>query len=205
MSRYARQMILPAVGEEGQARMSAARILVVGAGGLAAPVLPLLAGAGVGHLTIMDRDEIALSNLHRQTLFTEQDCGRSKAQVAATRCRSLNQNVGVLALEKALTSQNVHEFVAQADVILDCADSYAASYTLSDACFELGQAADQRLGSGSVGICGRLLRWCTVIACCFSRCAGQRCKLCVGRCAGSCGRIDRRDAGTNDARRDFGF
>ncbi|MBO9446016.1 HesA/MoeB/ThiF family protein [Ruegeria sp. R14_0] len=139
MSRYARQIILPEVGEGGQARLSAARVLVVGAGGLAAPVLPLLAGAGIGQLTIMDRDEVALSNLHRQTLFTEEDCGRPKAAVAAERCIALNGEISIIAAKQALTSENSAEFVGQADIILDCADSYAASYTLSDTCHVLGK------------------------------------------------------------------
>ncbi|WP_170334215.1 HesA/MoeB/ThiF family protein [Ruegeria arenilitoris] len=139
MNRYARQMILPEVGAEGQARLSAARVLVVGAGGLAAPVLPQLAGAGVGQLTIMDRDEIAFSNLHRQVLFSESDCGRPKVEVAADRCRDLNREVTVVAEKQALTSQNAAEFVEQAGMVLDCADSYSASYILSDTCLSLGK------------------------------------------------------------------
>ncbi|WP_170382234.1 HesA/MoeB/ThiF family protein [Ruegeria atlantica] len=139
MSRYARQVILPEVGAEGQGRLSSARVLVVGAGGLAAPVLPLLAGAGVGHLTIMDRDEVALSNLHRQTLFTEVDCSRPKAEMAAERCRALNSEIAIFAEKQALANTNAANFVAESDVILDCADSYAASYTLSDTCLDLGK------------------------------------------------------------------
>ncbi|GAA6160543.1 hypothetical protein NBRC116589_27170 [Ruegeria sp. HU-ET01832] len=139
MSRYARQTILPEVGAEGQARLSAAHVLVVGAGGLAAPVLPLLAGAGVGRITVMDGDTVDLSNLHRQTLFTQADCGRPKADVAAERCRSLNSEIDVGALKQALTNLNAPNMVAQADVILDCADSYAASYILSDTCLAQGK------------------------------------------------------------------
>ncbi|WP_170468305.1 HesA/MoeB/ThiF family protein [Ruegeria arenilitoris] len=139
MSRYSRQMILPEVGAEGQAQLSDARVLVVGAGGLAAPELPLLAGAGVGQITIMDRDEVALSNLHRQTLFSEQDCGRPKAEVAAERCIALNGDISIIAEKQALTNENTAEFVGQADIVLDCADSYAASYTLSDTCHALSK------------------------------------------------------------------
>ncbi|MBO9412166.1 MULTISPECIES: HesA/MoeB/ThiF family protein [unclassified Ruegeria] len=139
MSRYARQTILPEVGAEGQARLSSAHVLVVGAGGLAAPVLPLLAGAGVGRITVMDGDTVDLSNLHRQTLFTQADCGRPKADVAAERCRSLNDEIDVEALKQVLTNENAPNMVAQADVILDCADSYAASYILSDTCLAQGK------------------------------------------------------------------
>ena len=139
MNRYSRQMILPEVGEDGQSRLSAARVLVVGVGGLAAPVLPLLAGAGVGHLTVMDRDKIAPSNLHRQTLFTEKDCGRAKVKVVAERCSALNSKISIVSEEQALTSENARFFAAQADIVLDCADSYAASYTLSDTCLALGK------------------------------------------------------------------
>lgn len=158
MSRYARQLILPEVGSEGQARLNAARVLVVGAGGLAAPVLPLLAGAGVGQLTIVDGDTVSLSNLHRQTLFTEADCGRSKAQVAAGRLRALNGEISVEALEYALTPANAPGLVAKADLVLDCADSYAVSYTLSDVCLDasvpLVSASVLALGGYVGGFCG---------------------------------------------------
>ncbi len=138
MSRYVRQMTLPEVGPDGQMRLSKARVLVVGAGGLAAPALPLLAGAGVGRLTIMDADTVSLSNLHRQTLFSEQDCDLPKAEVAADRCRALNSDIQVLARKQTLTSDNSAEMVIGVDLVLDCADSYAASYCLSDMCLTVG-------------------------------------------------------------------
>ena len=157
MSRYARQMILPEVGSAGQTRLSAARVLVVGAGGLASPVLPLLAGAGVGHITILDRDQIALSNLHRQTLFAESDCGRAKAKVAAERCRALNGDITVVAENKALTSENVLNFVRSSDIVLDCADSYAASYILSDTCLLQGKPL---ISASVMGLTGYLGGFC---------------------------------------------
>ncbi len=139
MTRYARQMILPEVGEQGQSRLAAARVLVVGAGGLAAPALPLLAGAGIGHLMIIDADTVSLSNLHRQTLFTEQDCGRPKAEAAADRCRQINSGIEIIGTNRKITPENAVGFVQNADLVLDCADSYAASYTLSDICLALGK------------------------------------------------------------------
>jgi sulfur-carrier protein adenylyltransferase/sulfurtransferase len=158
VSRYARQMVLPQVGVAGQAHLSAARVLVIGAGGLAAPVLPLLAGAGVGHLTIVDGDTVALSNLHRQTLFSEGDCGQPKAQIAAQRCRALNSDIAAIAKKQTLTSENAAELITQADVVLDCADSYAATYTLSDTCLALGKPliSASVLGMGGYvgGFCG---------------------------------------------------
>ncbi|WP_050604594.1 HesA/MoeB/ThiF family protein [Ruegeria sp. 6PALISEP08] len=159
MSRYARQTLLPEVGAEGQGRLSAARVLVVGAGGLAAPVLPHLTGAGVGRITIVDGDTVDMSNLHRQTLFSEADCGHPKAVRAADRCRALNAEVEIAALHQKLTSENAASLVAQADVVLDCADSYAASYILSDTCLAQGKPliSASVLGlSGYVGgFCGR--------------------------------------------------
>ncbi|MEM8979978.1 MAG: HesA/MoeB/ThiF family protein [Pseudomonadota bacterium] len=134
MSRYARQTQLPEVGLEGQSKLAAARVLVVGAGGLAAQVLPLLAGAGIGFIRIVDEDKIALSNLHRQTLFTESDLGASKARVAAKRCTALNSEITVEPIETRLTPANAPDLMTGMDLVVDCADSYAVSYTLSDLC-----------------------------------------------------------------------
>ncbi|WP_170761091.1 ThiF family adenylyltransferase [Ruegeria lacuscaerulensis] len=157
MTRYARQTLLPEVGAKGQAQMSSTRVLVVGAGGLAASVLPLLAGAGVGRITIVDGDIVDLSNLHRQTLFSEVDCGYPKSEIAADRCRSLNSNIEVFGQKQTLTSENVATFVTQADVVLDCADSYAASYILSDTCL----AQSKPLISASVlGLSGYVGGFC---------------------------------------------
>ncbi|SIO11061.1 HesA/MoeB/ThiF family protein [Vannielia litorea] len=158
MSRYARQMILPEVGAEGQRRLAEARVLVVGVGGLAAPVLPLLAGAGVGHLTIVDGDRVALSNLHRQTLFSEADCGRAKAVVAGERCRAINGEITVEPVVDRLTPANAPELVGRCDVVLDAADSYAVSYLLSDLCLArtipLISASVLGLGGYVGGFCG---------------------------------------------------
>ncbi|MEX0348381.1 MAG: ThiF family adenylyltransferase [Paracoccaceae bacterium] len=157
MSRYARQMQLPEIGAAGQSRLSAARVLVVGAGGLAAPLLPLLAGAGVGHLTIVDPDKVDLSNLHRQTLFTEADRGELKAERAIARVKAINSEISVIGIPEALTPANAAALVQSADIVLDCADSYAASYVLSDTC----RAHETPLISASVlGLSGYVGGFC---------------------------------------------
>lgn len=137
MSRYERQEILPEIGSSGQARLAAARVLVVGAGGLAASVLPLLAAAGVGRITVVDGDIVEQSNLHRQTLFTEDDLGRHKADAAAERCSALNSQITMVPWRRALTPGNAEQLVGPSDIVIDCADSYAVSYTLSDVCASL--------------------------------------------------------------------
>lgn len=158
MNRYARQMQLPELGQSGQDRLAAARVLVVGCGGLAAPLLPLLAGAGVGHLTLVDDDRVAHSNLHRQTLFTEGDCGQPKAEIAAARCHALNSEITVETRLQILTPANAPGLVAAADLVLDCADSYAVSYTLSDVCLahDIPLISASVLGFGGYvcGFCG---------------------------------------------------
>ena len=145
--RYARQTVLPEVGADGQARLAAASVLVVGAGGLGCPVLQYLAGAGVGRLTIVDHDTIEETNLHRQPLYAMADIGRPKADVAAAALRALQSGRSRREpVVERLTPQNAAALVAGADLVVDAADSFAVSYILSDAC----HAAAKPLVSASV-------------------------------------------------------
>ncbi len=134
ISRYARQIALPEVGPNGQARLSKAHVLVVGAGGLGCPVLQYLAGAGVGTLTVIDPDHVEESNLHRQPLYTMQDLGRPKVAAAAHRLMNTNPEVEVIPLMTRLTPANAADMVSRADIVIDAADSFAVSYILSDTC-----------------------------------------------------------------------
>lgn len=134
MSRYDRQMILPQIGSAGQARLGAAHVLIVGAGGLGASLIPALAGAGVGRIAIVDDDLVEESNLHRQTLFRMGDLGRPKAGCAAEAARGLNPEIRVDALALHLDPDNLPPLLAGVDLVIDAADSFAVSYMLSDAC-----------------------------------------------------------------------
>ena len=158
MNRYARQIILPEMGEEGQRRLTRAHALAIGAGGLGAPVLQYLAGAGVGRVTVVDPDVVDLTNLHRQTIFAEAEVGRPKAEAAAGFVRRLNADIAVEAVAEALTPANVAALIGGADIVLDCADSFAASYIASDACFVDGtpliSASALRLSGYVGGFCG---------------------------------------------------
>lgn len=134
MSRYARQKILPQVGAIGQNRLTAAHLLVVGAGGLGSPVLQYLVGAGVGTITLVDPDVVSLSNLHRQTLFREDQVDVPKVVAAKDTLSKLNSDCTIHARHTPLTPANVAELIAGTDAVLDCADSFAVSYILSDTC-----------------------------------------------------------------------
>jgi adenylyltransferase/sulfurtransferase len=131
--RYARHLLLPEVGPEGQERLSRARVTCVGAGGLGSPALLYLAAAGVGTLSVFDPDPLEETNLQRQVLFTTADLGRNKAEAAFARLAALNPYVRVAAQSVAITSQNALELLAGSDVIVDGTDSFAARYLLSDA------------------------------------------------------------------------
>jgi adenylyltransferase/sulfurtransferase len=146
---YARQVNLDELGPEGQRRLAASRVLVVGAGGLGCPALQYLAAAGVGTLRICDGDRVDLGNLHRQILFAASDVGRNKAHVAADRLRAANPNIAVHAIGEAATEENLPELVGSVDAVLDCTDSFEAKYLIHDACWQAGtpvvQAAIHRL------------------------------------------------------------
>mgnify|MGYP003667862780 FL=1 len=154
MSRYVRQVQLPEVGSIGQAAIGAARILVVGVGGLAAPALQYLVGAGVGHLTLVDHDLVARTNLHRQTLFREADVGAFKAHAAASALRALNAGCKVVPVNTQLDPANARGLVNGKTLVLDCADSFAVSYTLSDVCVELGVPLFSASALGFTGYAG---------------------------------------------------
>ena len=158
MTRYARQIAVPALGPAGQARIRAARALVVGAGGLAAPVLQYLAGAGLGEIVLVDPDRVALSNLHRQTLFRSDQIGQPKAEAAARALAALNPEVTLRAHVAALDPANAPALIETADLVLDCADSFAVSYMLSDLCHDRGRplisAAVTGTGGHVGGFCG---------------------------------------------------
>ena len=151
--RYARQTILPRIGDAGQARLAGAHVLVVGAGALGVPVLQYLTGAGLGRITLIDPDRVALSNLHRQPLYGRH-VGEPKALAATLEMAVLNPDVAVAPLVARLDPANAPDLVARADLVLDCADSFAATYALSDACLAAGRPLIAASVLGTEGFAG---------------------------------------------------
>ena len=137
--RYSRQTVLPEVGAQGQARLGAASVLVIGAGGLGCAVLQYLAAAGVGRVVIVDHDRVEESNLHRQPLFRVSDIGLAKARAACDSLRQLNPQVGFEAVVERLSPANAARLVGLAGIVVDAADSLAATYILSDECLRVGK------------------------------------------------------------------
>ncbi len=135
--RYSRQMVLPEVGAEGQARIAAGSVLVVGAGGLGCAVLQYLCAAGIGRLVVADHDRVDESNLHRQPLYRMSDLGHEKVHAARAALLQLNPEVAVDTLAERLTPANVSPWVGVADLVVDAADSLAATYVLSDECLRV--------------------------------------------------------------------
>jgi len=139
LQRYARHLVLPQVGFEGQRRLKAARVLLVGVGGLGSPAALYLAAAGVGTLGLVDHDVVEFSNLHRQPLHGTASVGRSKLASAAERIADVNPNVTVQRHETRLTSANAMEVLAGYDVVVDGSDNFPTRYLVNDACVLLGK------------------------------------------------------------------
>lgn len=137
--RYGRQTVLPEVGEEGQRRLKAARVLLVGTGGLGSPLALYLAAAGVGTLGLVDADTVDASNLHRQLLFGERDLGRSKVEAAAERLRDVNPHVRVEAHPVRLDATNARELIAGYDLVADGSDNAPTRFVVNDTCVALGK------------------------------------------------------------------
>ena len=135
--RYARQLLVDKLGSSSQQSLSAAHVLIVGAGGLGSPVSLFLAGAGVGEITLVDDDVVSLSNLHRQVLFQESDIGQLKVDAAKQHLLSLNSEITINAIAQRLSIDNAQDLVDQATIVIDAADNFLVSYLLSDICFDL--------------------------------------------------------------------
>ena len=133
-TRYNRQIILPEIGEVGQAKLNAAKVLVVGAGGLGCPVLQYLAGAGVGTIGVIDHDIIDESNLQRQILFKQTDVGKSKALTAKSNLELLNPHISVIAYNEALNHLNAKSIFSNYDLVIDGTDNFATRYLVNDTC-----------------------------------------------------------------------
>lgn len=138
-ARYHRQMTLSEVGKEGQERLAAARVLVVGAGGLGCPALLYLAGAGIGTIGIIDHDRVDVTNLHRQILFAEKDTGLPKASTARDRIAALNPAIRVDAHDVELTDRNAAGLFSSFDIIVDGTDNFPAKYLINDVAVKLGK------------------------------------------------------------------
>jgi adenylyltransferase/sulfurtransferase len=138
-ARYARHLSLAEIGAAGQEKLKAARVLVIGTGGLGSPAALYLAASGVGTLGLVDCDRVDLSNLQRQVLFDTAAIGRPKAEVAAERLRALNPEINVVAHAVELSAANVRQVLGGYDVVLDGTDRLATRYLVNDACVLLGK------------------------------------------------------------------
>lgn len=146
--RYARHIVLKGVGGPGQKRLKAARVLVVGAGGLGSPVIAYLAAAGVGTIGVVDNDEVSLSNLQRQVVHTTKGIGTPKTESAKEFAEALNPEIQIVPHNMRLEADNAEELVAQYDIVMDGTDNFDTRIVTSDAAFKTGKT----LVSGGVSI-----------------------------------------------------
>lgn len=137
--RYSRHILLPGLDVEGQEKLLAGRVLIVGLGGLGSPVALYLAAAGVGHLVLADDDQVELSNLQRQIAHRTEDIGRSKAESARAAALALNPTVSMEVLNRRLAGEEMAGAVAAVDVVVDCSDNFDTRFALNEACVKAGK------------------------------------------------------------------
>lgn len=137
--RYHRQLILKGFGTEAQQRLSDARVLVIGAGGLGCPIIQYLVAAGVGHIGIADHDRVSLSNLHRQVLFGDDDIGQLKVEVIRKKMMALNPDININIWPEAWTPPHCLDHFPSYDVVVDATDNFATRYLINDACVLLNK------------------------------------------------------------------
>ena len=139
IDRYARHLVLPEIGEDGQARLLESKVLVVGAGGLGSPLLLYLAAAGVGTLGVVDNDRVDLSNLQRQVLHDSADVGLDKVESARARLAEINPEVTVVPHRTRINRASVEDLIADYDLVADGSDNFPTRYLLNDACYLAGK------------------------------------------------------------------
>ena len=139
LKRYNRQIILPNVGEEGQKKIKAARVLLIGAGGLGSAAGFYLAAAGVGRIGIIDSDVVEISNLNRQILHNNERIGKPKADSARQTLADLNPEIEIVAYQMRLTPENALELIKDYDLIVDCSDNFPARFLMNEICMHTGK------------------------------------------------------------------
>ncbi len=144
--RYSRHMLLPEIGAQGQIKLSNARVLIIGMGGLGCPVAMYLAAAGIGHLQISDDDTVDLSNLQRQVLYSQEDIGQHKVTVASARLRQLNPLIDIETINTRLTESELRSRLQSVDVVVDASDNFTSRYLIN----ALSQQTTTPLVSGAV-------------------------------------------------------
>lgn len=137
--RYDRQIMLPEIGKEGQDKLNKAKVLIVGVGGLGSPIALYLAGAGVGSIGLVDDDEVSITNLQRQVLYSEKELGLPKAMCAAERLAALNSGIKIHPYSTRLTEENAYDIIGDYDIVVDGCDNFATRYLINDCCIEQGK------------------------------------------------------------------
>lgn len=152
--RYSSNLLMKEIGEAGQQRLLKSHVLIIGLGGLGCPASQYLASSGVGQITVVDNDTISLSNLQRQTLYSCNDIGLSKARQAVYSLSRLNPDIRITAFEEQADEKNLNALVEQADLVLDCTDNRETRYLINQSCYRLNTVL---ISAAARGFNGQLL------------------------------------------------